>query len=68
MYASHGNPQHLNIEFLENEIIKTLKASNLFEYNSRVRLSLYRSDGGFYLPTNRSLEYLIEVDELIENL
>ena len=30
-------PQHLNIEFLENEIIKTLKASNLFECNSRVR-------------------------------
>ena len=59
-------PQHLNIEFLENEIIKTLKASNLFEYTSRVRLSLYRSDGGFYLPTSRSLEYLIEVDELIE--
>lgn len=59
-------PQHLNIEFLENEIIKTLKASNLFECNSRVRLSLYRSDGGFYLPTNRSLEYLIEVDKLIE--
>ena len=47
-------PQHLNIEFLENEIIKTLKASNLFEFNSRVRLSLYRSDGGFYLPTSRS--------------
>ena len=59
-------PQHLNIEFLENEIIKTLKASNLFEYDSRVRLSLYRSDGGFYLPTSRSLEYLIEVDKLIE--
>lgn len=59
-------PKHLNIEFLENEIIKTLKASNLFEYNSRVRLSLYRSDGGFYLPTSRSLEYLIEVDKLIE--
>jgi len=59
-------PEHLNIEFLENEIIKTLKASNLFEYTSRVRLSLYRSDGGFYFPTSRSLEYLIEVDELIE--
>lgn len=59
-------PQHLNIEFLENEIIKTLKASNLFEYNSRVRLSLYRSDGGFYFPTNQSIEYLIEVDELLD--
>ena len=59
-------PQYLNIEFLENEIIKTLKASNLFEFNSRVRLSLYRSDGGFYLPTNRSLKYLIEVDEIID--
>ena len=59
-------PQYLNIEFLKNEIIKTLKASNLFEFNSRVRLSLYRSDGGFYLPTNRSLKYLIEVDEIID--
>ena len=59
-------PQHLNIEFLENEIIKTLKASNLFKFNSRVRLSLFRSDGGLYLPTSRSLEYLIEVDRLIE--
>ena len=57
-------PQHLNIEFLENEIIKTLKASNLFEYTSRVRLSLFRSDGGFYLPTNRSLQYFIEVFHL----
>ena len=59
-------PQHLNIEFLENEIIKTLKASDLFECNSRVRLSLYRSDGGRYLPINKSLEYLIEVDKLSE--
>ena len=60
-------PKYLNIEFLENEIIKTLKASKLFECNSRVRLNLYRSDGGFYLPTNLSLEYLIEVDKLIDN-
>ena len=59
-------PQYLNIEFLENEIIKTLKASNLFKYDSRARLSFYRSDGGFYLPTNRSLQYLIEVDKLNE--
>ena len=48
-------PQYLNIEFLENEIIKTLKASKLYECNSRVRLSLYRSDGGFYLLINLSL-------------
>tara|TARA_B100001741_G_scaffold82121_1_gene66606 strand:+ start:1439 stop:2278 length:840 start_codon:yes stop_codon:yes gene_type:complete len=59
-------PQHLNIEFLENEIIKTIKASNCLEFSSRVRFSLFRTDGGFYLPTNQSLEYLIEVDELLE--
>lgn len=59
-------PQYLNIEFLENEIIKTINASNCLEFNSRVRLSLFRSDGGFYLPTNRSLQYLIEVDKLNE--
>lgn len=59
-------PQYLNIEFLENEIIKTINASNCLEFNSRVRLNLFRSDGGFYLPTNRSLQYLIEVDKLNE--
>ena len=57
-------PQHLNIEFLENEIIKTIKASNRLEFSTRVRLSLFRTDGGLYLPDNQSLEYLIEVDEL----
>jgi branched-chain amino acid aminotransferase len=30
----------------------------------RVRLSIFRKDGGRYLPENRSLDYLIEVERL----
>ena len=57
-------PIHLNIDFIETEILNTIKASNLDSNSARVRLSIFRTDGGYYKPTNRSLEYLIEVDAL----
>jgi len=57
-------PIHLNIDFIETEILNTIKASNLDSNSARVRLSIFRTDGGYYKPTNRSLEYLIEVDSL----
>lgn len=57
-------PQFLNIEYLEKEIIKTIKSFKYDILNARIRLSLYRSDGGYYLPTNQSIEYLIEVNEI----
>lgn len=57
-------PQFLNIEYLEKEIIKTIKSFKYDILNARIRLSLYRSDGGYYLPTNQSIEYLIEINEI----
>jgi len=32
--------------------------------NTRVRLSIFRAQGGFYKPHDRSLEYLIEVEPI----
>jgi len=57
-------PIHLNIDFIQTEILKTIEASNLSSINSRVRLSIFRTQGGFYNPQDRSLEYLIEVEPL----
>ena len=57
-------PIHLNIDFFEEQIINTIQASKLADTSARVRLSIFRTDGGFYKPTDRSLEYLIEVEKL----
>ena len=60
-------PIHLNIDFFQNEILKTIEASNLNSVNTRVRLCLFRTRGGFYCPKDRSLEYLIEVESLTDS-
>ncbi len=57
-------PIHLNIDFFESEILKTIYASVLTIHSARVRLSIFRKDGGRYLPLDRSLNYLIEVEKL----
>jgi len=57
-------PIHFNIEFFEDEIIKTIEACKLASNSARVRLCIYRVDGGLYRPTDRSFEYLIEVGKL----
>jgi branched-chain amino acid aminotransferase len=57
-------PNHLNIDFFESEILNTISASMLTFDSARVRLSIFRKDGGRYLPENRSLDYLIEVEKL----
>ena len=57
-------PIHFNIEFFEDEIIKTIEAFKLASNSARVRLCIYRVDGGLYRPTDRSFEYLIEVGNL----
>jgi len=57
-------PMHFNQDFFEEEIQKTLEASNLKGANAKVRLNLYRNSGGLYRPTDRGISFLIEVFEL----
>jgi branched-subunit amino acid aminotransferase/4-amino-4-deoxychorismate lyase len=45
---------------LENEL-KTLIDKNEIKEGARIRLTLYRSSEGFYLPTSNSLSYLAEI-------
>lgn len=56
-------PNNFTIAYFENEIIKTIKANNL-ENNVRIRLQVFRKEGGLYLPKTNSINYIIEVSEL----
>ena len=55
-------PMTFTLEFLENEILKTIKDQDQSKIY-RVRLSVYRKDGGYYTPKTNKIDYLIEVKE-----
>ncbi len=57
-------PIHLNMDFMEQEIIKTISSAGLSSNKVRVRLSVFRTNGGLYKPVDRTLEYLIEVEQI----
>lgn len=50
------------LEFFEKEILRTVEANELIK--SRVRFSVYRNDGGLYLPKDNATSYIIETDKL----
>ena len=55
-------PMDFTLEFLEQEILKTVEV--LDDVNSyRVRLNVYRKDGGLYNPTTNDVNYFIEAKE-----
>lgn len=56
-------PMNFTLEFLEKEILKTIKATNS-NNNLRIRLTITRKDGGFYLPLTNEVDYLIESREI----
>lgn len=54
-------PMRFTLEFLEQEILKSVAAQE--KSNSyRIRLSVYRKDGGLYTPITNEVDYLIEVN------
>ena len=57
-------PMNFTLEFLLDEIHKTLKNSNLEHSTSRVKLIVNRASGGLYLPSNSGVNYLITVAPL----
>lgn len=57
-------PMNFTLEFLLDEIHKTLNSSNLDYHNSKVKLIINRSSGGRYLPLNNGVNYMIINDPL----
>ena len=55
-----------NATYFKTQIMKIAKAKGL-EQNSRARLSIFRTAGGYYLPKSNKAEFIIEIRPLTEN-
>ena len=59
-------PMEFTMEFIENQVLKLIK-ENDFEFNPvRVRISVFRKEGGLYSPMTNEVSYLIET-QVIES-
>ncbi|WP_396146430.1 aminotransferase class IV [Flavobacterium sp.] len=52
-------PYNFTLEYFEEQIISTATACNCANA-ARVRFTVYRNDGGYYLPQTREVSYLIQ--------
>ena len=57
-------PMDFTMEFLQEEILKTIKANQLDGKSVRVKLAVNRVEGGLYAPISNQVDYAITVKEL----
>lgn len=57
-------PMEFTMEFLEEEIKNTIKANELENVAVRVRLTVFRNEGGLYTPSTNDVSYLIETNPM----
>lgn len=57
-------PSTFSSAFLQNEIRRLVQKNRSFK-GSRIRVSLFRNDGGFYAPTTNQCSYIIEQSPII---
>jgi branched-chain amino acid aminotransferase len=60
-------PMNFTLEYLEDQVLMLAK-SNTCEQSARVRITVYRNDGGFYLPTNNSVSFFIQATALVQSI
>jgi branched-chain amino acid aminotransferase len=56
-------PMDFTMEFFEEQVLTTV-TNNGFAQSSRARITVYRNDGGFYLPTTNTISFLIHASPL----
>lgn len=57
-------PMSFTMEFLEEQILK-LAEINSCQSSARVRMTVYRNEGGYYLPTTNEVSFLLQVSPLV---
>ena len=57
-------PMNFTMEYLEDLIINTVKANDLEVQPVRVRLTVFRKNGGLYTPDTNNVSFIIEVKAL----
>lgn len=56
-------PMSFTLEYLEEQILDLVKRNNL-ENSARVRFTVFRNEGGYYLPSVNSISFVIQASEL----
>lgn len=56
-------PPFLTLNFLSNEIKRTLNKNRVFG-SARVRVTVFRKEGGLYAPTNNEIGMIMQTDAL----
>ncbi|MCG9791151.1 aminotransferase class IV [Flavobacterium algicola] len=56
-------PMNFTMEYLEELLLSVADANNILD-SARVRITVYRNDGGYYLPTTNDVSYLIHATAL----
>jgi branched-chain amino acid aminotransferase len=56
-------PMNFTMEFVEEQILELVQ-TNGCEASARVRMTVFRNSGGFYLPKTNEISYLIQSSEL----
>ncbi len=57
-------PMDFTMEFLEEKILGVIGANDLKERTARIRLTVFRDQGGLYLPKTNAISYIIEANPL----
>ncbi len=60
-------PMEFTLEFLEKEILKTVAVQDAAA-SYRVRLNIFRKDGGLYTPKTNKIDYSIHVNENLHQI
>ncbi|HEU4495577.1 MAG TPA: aminotransferase class IV [Flavobacterium sp.] len=56
-------PMHFTMEYLEQQVMSLVQHEKL-EKSARARVTVYRNGGGFYLPKENNVSFLITASEL----
>lgn len=56
-------PMDFTMEYFEEQILALAKAKKL-AVSARARITVYRNDGGYYLPQNNTVSFLINVESI----
>jgi branched-chain amino acid aminotransferase len=58
-------PMNFTMEYFEEQILSLVKNNSLHD-SARARITIYRNDGGYYLPQNNTISFLIHAIALEE--
>lgn len=60
-------PMNFTMEYFEEQILALVKSKKL-EISARARITVYRNDGGYYLPKTNTVSFLINAESLDNTL